>query len=99
VLPDIEIYLYSHCSSCRNASALLDELGVMAQRRDIFKDKMSGAEIEALFARTSLDPTSVLSTRSRPYAQLMLAGKALSDSEIIELMSQHHTLIRRPITV
>jgi regulatory protein spx len=99
VLPGIEIYLYSNCSSCRNASALLDELGVAARRRDIFKDRMSGAEIAALFARTNLDPKTVLSTRSRPYGELKLAGKELSNPQIIELMSQHPALIRRPITV
>ena len=98
-MPGVEMYLYAHCSSCRNASALVDDLGVSAARRDIFKEKMTVAEIIVLFARTGLDPRTVLSTRSRPYTELGLAGKDLSGSEIIELMSQYPALIRRPLTV
>lgn len=98
-MPDVEMYLYSNCSSCKNASALVDDLGVSATRRDIFKNKMTVAEIEALFARTKLEPKTVLSTRSRPYAELGLAERKLSDAEIVSLMSQYPALIRRPITV
>ncbi len=95
----IRIFSYAQCSSCRTAETLLRSLGVSVERRDIFKEPLSVAEIKALFAETGLGPLDVLSTRSRPYAALGLAGRELSGEEIVELMSQHPALIRRPIVV
>jgi regulatory protein spx len=98
-MPHIEAYLYSNCSSCKNADAFLRTEGIEFTRRDLFKEHLSVQEIRALFARANLAPSEVLSKRSRPYAELGLVEKQLSDDEIIELMAQYPALIRRPIIV
>jgi Spx/MgsR family transcriptional regulator len=98
-MPVVEAYLYSNCSSCKNADAYLRDEGIETTRRDLFKERLSVLEIRALFARVNLAPSEVLSKRSRPYAELGLAEKQLSDDEIIELMAQYPALIRRPIIV
>lgn len=95
----VELYLYSRCSSCRDADALVRQAGVNARRRDLFKDRLSADEIRSLFARIGRPAAELLSKRSRPYAELGLAGRSLDDEEIIELMAQYPALIRRPIIV
>lgn len=95
----VEAYLYSNCSSCKNADALLRSESVDVKRRDLFKERLSTGEIRELFARAALTPAEVLSRRSRPYADLGLVDKQMSDDEIIELMAQYPALIRRPIIV
>lgn len=94
-----EIYSYDGCSSCRNAEALLKERGATVKKREFFKDRMSSAEIAALFARIGTTPKEMLATRSRPYRELKLAERTLSDDEIVALMAEHPALIRRPVIV
>jgi Spx/MgsR family transcriptional regulator len=98
-MANVEIYLYSNCSSCKNADALLKREGVDAQRRDLFKEKLSASEIKALYSRVGISPADALSKRSRPYAELELAKRRLSDDEIVALMAEYPALIRRPIVV
>ena len=96
---EAELYLYAGCTSCRNAESVLKANGAQVARREFFKDPLSPAEITALFARVRTTPRAMLSTRSRPYQELGLAGRELSDNEIVQLMSEHPALIRRPIVV
>lgn len=98
-MADVEAYLYSNCTSCKKADALISELGVEAARRDLFKQRPDVQEITALFERAGVTAKEVLSTRSRPYVDLGLAGRELSDDEIIALMAEHPALLRRPIVV
>lgn len=96
---EAELYLYAGCTSCRNAEALLNKGGVRFKKREFFKDRMSAAEIAALFRRIGATPKEMLATRSRPYQALGLAERTLSDDEIVGLMVDHPALIRRPIVV
>jgi Spx/MgsR family transcriptional regulator len=94
-----ELYAYDGCSSCRNAEALLRDRGATVNKREFFKDRMSAGEISALFARIGMTPKEMLATRSRPYRELGLAERSLTDDEIVELMAEHPALIRRPVLV
>lgn len=98
-MADVELYLYSNCTSCKKADALLGELGIAAERRDLFKQRLGADEIRALLSRTGLTVNEVLSTRSRPYADLGLADRNLSEDELVALMAEHPALLRRPIVV
>lgn len=49
--------------------------------------------------RAGLRPSEVLSTRSRAYRDLGLAEKQLSEDELLDLMVQEPTLLRRPLIV
>jgi arsenate reductase-like glutaredoxin family protein len=46
-----------------------------------------------------LTPTEVLSKRSRAYKALGLAERELSDDELLDLMVQEPTLLRRPLII
>ena len=66
-------------------------------RRDLFKEKLDAGEVRSLFARAGLSPARMLSTRSRPYAELRLSERILSEDEIVDLKAEYPALIRRPI--
>lgn len=98
-MAETEIYLYTSCTSCRNAEALLGDLGVETDRRDYFKARFSKEELRGLLDRIGLTAHDVLSTRSRPYKALDLASKTLTEDELLDLMLEHPQLLRRPIVV
>lgn len=60
---------------------------------------MSRRELYELFTRIGLEPKDLLSTRSRPYADMKLAERRLSADELLDLMTNYPALIRRPIVV
>ena len=98
-MSQIAMYLYSNCSSCRNAEQVLKSAGVDYQRRDIFKERLSVDELNKLFRDNGKRPTEWLSRRSIPFRTLELANRDLSDEELIELMSEHPALLKRPIII
>ncbi len=99
MIEQVEFYFYANCTSCKKADAFLRAGEIPATRRDIFKQKLSSNEIKALFKRAGIAVSDALSTRSRPYQELRLSERRLSDDELIDLMSEHPALLRRPLLV
>lgn len=95
----VETYLYSNCSSCKKAESALLDANVEFDRRDIFRQKLTPAEIRELLEKLKLSAFDVLSTRSIPYRELGLANCAVTEIELIELMSEHPGLLKRPIII
>jgi arsenate reductase (glutaredoxin) len=78
---------------------LLADKGVEFERRDYFKDPFTVDELRALFDEIGMTPTDLLSKRSKAYKDLGLADRDVSDEELLQLIPDNPTLIRRPITV
>lgn len=95
----ISLYVHPTCSSCRKASALLEELGVGVERRDYFRDRFTSAELRSVLHRAGRTPTGMLSTRARAYRELNIAERDLQDEDLIDLMVAEPTLLRRPLAV
>lgn len=95
----MEIYVHPTCTSCKKAEALLAETNVRVVRRDFFKDRFTRAELKDVLERAGLTPKEVLSKRANAYKELGLEGKSLSDREILALMVEHPTLIKRPLLI
>ncbi len=93
----VEFFYYTNCTACKKADAFLRAAGISAVRREIFKHKLNVAELNALFTRANIGVRDALSTRSRPYQDLKLADRDLSDDQIVELMAEHPALLRRPL--
>jgi len=60
------------------------------------KDPLSADELKDLLRRAGLTPQEVLRTKEPAYREL-IAGKNLSDSELLKVMAAHPELIQRPI--
>jgi Spx/MgsR family transcriptional regulator len=97
-LADIELYVHPTCTSCRNAQAWLDERGVAYERRDYFRDRFSHDELASILAAANLTPRDVLSKRARAYKELV-GDRELTDGQLLDLMIQEPTLLRRPLII
>jgi arsenate reductase len=60
---------------------------------------LSREELAVILARAGLKAHDVLSTRSRPYKEMGLRDRDVSDDELLDLMVEHPALIRRPLVV
>jgi Spx/MgsR family transcriptional regulator len=75
----------------------LRDLGVQPHERDLGKDPLSEAELQALIGNAEI--TAYLNTRSALYRAHGFKGKPPTKTQAIELMAQDPNLIKRPITV
>jgi arsenate reductase (glutaredoxin) len=78
---------------------LLADHGIEFERRDYFKEPFSVDELRPLFDEIGMTPTELLSKRSKAYKDLGLAERDVTDDELIQLIPDNPTLIRRPIVV
>ena len=74
---------------------LLLQKGLEVSDRDFFKDTLSEAEVRELASMAGAE--SIFARRSPSLKKLGLAGKELSDDEMIQLMLQEPKLVRRPL--
>jgi Spx/MgsR family transcriptional regulator len=95
---EIELYVHPTCTSCRNAQAWLDERAIAYERRDFFRDRFTRDELAGVLAMSGLTPRDVLSTRARAYKELV-GDHELTDDQLLDLMIQEPTLMRRPLAV
>lgn len=95
----IQALLYNSCTSCRKTEKLLKQSGVEYEKREFFKDRFTADELRSLLDSVQLKPSDVISTRSRVYKERQLAEADLTEDQIIDLMVDEPTLLRRPIVI
>jgi len=74
---------------------LLLQKGLEVSDRDFFKDTLSEAEIRELASLAGTE--NIFAWRSPSLKKLGLAGKDLSEDEMVKLMMQEPKLMRRPL--
>jgi regulatory protein spx len=95
----IKAYLYTSCTSCRKTDELLKASGVPYERREFFKERFSEDELRQVLGAAGLSPGEVLSKRSRVYKDRGLEHQQLTDDELLALMVEEPTLLRRPLVM
>jgi Spx/MgsR family transcriptional regulator len=95
----IEAYTYASCSSCRKTIAQLEKSGAHFQSRDYFRQRFDRNELQIVLAKAGLKPSDILSTRSKVYAARDLGSLNLSDDELVDLMLEEPTLLKRPLVI
>lgn len=95
----IEAYIYSSCTSCRKTESVLRDSGAAYDARDYFKHRFSRDELAGILARANLTPRDVLSKRSKVYKSRGEELETLGDDELLDLMIQEPTLLRRPLVL
>lgn len=95
---ELAVYVHPTCTSCRNAQAWLQERDIPYERRDYFKDRFTKDELASILASANLTPSDVLSKRARTYKELV-GGRDLTGDQLLDLMIQEPTLLRRPLIV
>jgi arsenate reductase len=97
-MADVVVYEKPTCTTCRKLSALLAERGIEPERVDYHVTGLTEAEIRDLLAKAGARPRDVLRTREPAHA-VHVAGRDLSDDELIALMARHPELVQRPIVM
>lgn len=69
------------------------------EKRDIFKDPFSEAELKKIIKMTGKKPSDILRKRDKMYKELDLENNKKTDTQIIKLMIKYPGLILRPIIV
>ena len=85
------------CPTCRKARNIMKKRGYRLKPRDIWKDRLTAAELEKLIGHR--DHTEFLNTKSKMYKQKRMKEEPPSRREAIGLMAKEPSLIRRPIIV
>jgi arsenate reductase len=95
----IEFYWLPHCTTCQKAARFLEERGIaLEQRRDLKMEPLTRAEVERL-ARLVGGARELFSKRARKYRALGLDKRELSDDEMLRLMEEEYTFIKRPVLI
>jgi arsenate reductase len=93
---DLTVYHLKTCDTCRKAIKALNGAGHDVTLVDVRADGVPAAEIEKFVA--ALGYETVLNTRSTTWRGLDDADKSdLTADKAIALMTEHPTLIKRPI--
>jgi arsenate reductase len=100
IMPDnITIYHNPRCSKSRETLALLQNQGLEPEIVLYLQDPPDAATLKSLLKALGISPRELLRTKEEEYKSLGLADAALSDAELIRIMSAHPKLIERPIVV
>jgi arsenate reductase len=93
----IVIYQKPTCTTCRQVHAALKESGVDFEAVDYYVDQIPRAKLIDLLRKMRMTPRELVRSKEPIYKELGLAGRDLSDEQLIDLMAEHPDLIQRPI--
>jgi arsenate reductase len=98
-MADVTVYEKRTCTTCRKLNALLDEMGVEAERVEYHVEGLTEAEIRELLRKAGARPRDVLRTREPLVKELGLDRDGVPDDDLVALMAEHPQLVERPIVV
>ena len=76
---------------------LLRESGVDFERVNYFVEPVGEAKLRELIGKMGVSPRDLLRKNEAAYRELDLAGRELTDEEIIRLLVERPELLQRPI--
>ena len=93
----ITLFLSPSCTSCRKARAWLLNHEVPFVEHNIMTSPLSAQELQHILSLTENGTDDIISTRSKIFQKLYLDVESLSISELIKLIEENPSLLRRPI--
>ena len=94
-----DIYHNPRCSKSRQTIALLEQNSIQANIIDYIKQPPNVATLETLVKQLAIAPRDLLRKGEAVYKELGLKDASLSDTVLLQAMSEHPKLIERPIVV
>lgn len=76
----------------------MTEKGVAFEAVNYLEQPLTAAELKRLLRSAGMKPAEALRTNEPAYREFV-AGKKLSDDELIRLMAEHPEMIQRPLVV
>ena len=93
----ITLFLSPSCTSCRKARAWLLNHEVPFVEHNIMTSPLSAQELQHILSLTENGTDDIISTRSKIFQKIDLDVESLSISELIKLIEENPSLLRRPI--
>ncbi len=95
----IELYWLPYCTTCQKADAYLQERGrTPSAYRDVKAEPLSRAEVARL-AELVGGAGELFSRRARKYRSMGLHERELTNDQMLDLMTEEYTFIKRPVLV
>ena len=95
----LEMYWLPHCTTCQKAANYLQNKGLVLDATHDVKAQPLTREQVARLADLVGGAAVLFSRRAIKYRTLKLAERELSDADLLDLMTQEYTFIRRPVLV
>ena len=93
----ITIYQKPTCTTCREVYSALKDAGVDFDAVDYYLEPIPKPRLRELLDKMGMPARQLLRTKEPVYKELGLAGRELSEDELLDLMVEHPDLIQRPI--
>jgi len=94
----ITVYEKPTCTTCRVVKKELTGKGVPLEAINYFEHPLTAELLKKLLKAAGLSPSEAIRTKEEAYQQ-HIAGKNLTDDQLIAIMIKHPELIQRPIVV
>ena len=97
----IDFICYPKCSTCQKALKWLDEKGLEYTLRDIKANNPAGEELAVWHRMSGVPLRKFFNTSGLLYKSLGLKDKlpAMSEEEMLELLSSDGMLVKRPLVI
>ena len=93
----ITLFLSPSCTSCRKAKSWLLDHNVPFREHNIITSPLSRDELLKILSLTENGTEDIISTRSKIFQKLAVDVDELSISELLQLIAENPSLLRRPI--
>ena len=95
----IKIYTVPSCSSCKKAKEWMKKHELPYKEINLLADKISKEDFMEILALTERGTSDIISRRSRAYQRLNIDFDTIKLNDLIQLMDENRTLLRRPLIV
>ena len=93
------IYTSPGCASCRKAKQWLRDNRIEFVEKNIFSSLLNKEEIKYLLSRSENGTDDIISVRSKAFQQLKKDLDDYSTNELVELIQNNPSILRRPIMI
>ncbi|EHJ56147.1 regulatory protein spx [Streptococcus urinalis FB127-CNA-2] len=93
----ITLFLSPSCTSCRKARSWLLNYEVDFEEHNIITSPLSQDELMSILSFTENGTEDIISTRSKVFQKLAIDVEELTISDLIQLIADNPSLLRRPI--
>ena len=99
--PDVVVYTYAQCDTCRKAVKWLKEQNVSFEERPIRETPPTAAELKRVLGSYDGELRKLFNTSGRDYREQKLGDRfeSLTEREAFELLSGNGNLVKRPFLV
>lgn len=97
----LDFYWYPKCGTCRKAKKWLEEHNIDFKEIHIVENPPSKDELLSIYKKSGVELKKFFNTSGQKYRELGLKDKlaAMSEIEMLDLLSSNGMLVKRPLTV